>query len=432
MATGLQTIGNQYLDSSKDLSENLYKEVTALRKELSKSIKAAIKEEKKLRSDFNSAKHDAQQAKQKDFDEKKHLEELQITLYSDNVPPKKLEKLNKDVNNYEKRSKKAEEEYDLSIKKLHDMDQQYYAKLGILMATLETLDRKRCNEMKDLLKRFAKMNFAIGKSTTAQSDYMEQGFDAMNEEREIQTFISGVRSGARPPAPDQFEPYIVKIPDELNKKRFSTMSGSNASPMSPVSTGGSTTSIKISTPISTPVSTPPQQQPSVSSTSTTATNVPPPFSNTPTASTNSKASKSATAADEEIPTKVIKTVTCIYGYDAADEGELSIKEGDYINVLAMNDDGWWLGINNSGMTGLFPSNFVEETQGSVIPEDLLTISKGSRVIAQYDYDAQDDQEIAFKAGEIVTVVEVNSDGWFIGENSSGSQGLIPSNFFKLA
>ena len=419
MATGLQTIGNQYLDSSRDLSENLFKEITALRKELSKSIKAAIKEEKKLRSDLNNTRHDAQQAKQKDQEEKKHLEELQLTLYSDNaMPPKKLEKLNKEVNTYEKRSKKAEEDYDLAIRKLHDMDQQYYAKLGALMASLEALDRKRCNEMKDLLVRFAKMNFAIGKSTTAQSDYMEQSFESMNEEREIQTFIGGIRSGSRPPAPDQFEPYVIKIPDELNKKRFSTMNGSVSSPVSPVGTSSTTSvsSVKITPPPTTTIN----QPPPVSSISTNASTEP------------KKTTTTAKPIEEEIPTKVIKTVTCIYGYDAADEGELTIKEGDYINVLAMNDDGWWLGINNSGMTGLFPSNFVEETQGSIIPEDLLTINKGSKVVAQYDYEAQDDQEISFKAGEIVTVVEVNTDGWFIGENSSGAQGLIPSNFFKLA
>ncbi|KAG2385555.1 hypothetical protein C9374_003370 [Naegleria lovaniensis] len=427
LATGFQTIGNQYLDAAKELQENLFKEITLLRKELSKAIKMANKDEKKLRSDFNSAKHDAQQAKQKDLEEKKHLEDLQIALYSDpNLPPKKMEKLNKDINNYEKRSKKAEEDYDLAIKKLHEMDQKYYIQLGQIMQNLEVLDRKRGKELKDLLRRFSKLNFNIGKSTSAQSDYMEQSFDAMNEEREIQTFIASTRSGFQPPAPDSFEPYIIKIPDELNKKRFSTMPG-GVSVGSPSGTG-SAASVKVSSPIPESSS---KTTPSTTPNNNNGTSTqPPPFDSTST--TVKSVVKEIVKQETEIPTKVIKTVTCVYGYDAAEEGELTIKEGDYINVLAMNDDGWWLGINNRGETGLFPSNFVESTQGSVVPEDLLNITAGSKVVAQYDYDAQDEQEISFKAGEIITVVEVNSDGWFVGRNANNKEGLIPSNFFKLA
>ncbi|KAF0972751.1 hypothetical protein FDP41_009000 [Naegleria fowleri] len=408
LATGFQTVGNQYLDAAKELQENLLKEITLLRKDLSKAIKMATKDEKKLRSDFNSAKHDAQQAKQKDLEEKKHLEDLQIALYT----------------------KKAEEDYELAIKKLHEMDQKYYVQLGQIMQNLEVLDRKRGKELKDLLRRFAKLNFNIGKSTSAQSDYMEQSFEAMNEEREIQTFISSTRSGFQPPAPDNFEPYIIKIPDELNKKRFSTIpSGGGTTVSSPSGTGSA---VKISSPV-------PESSKTTTITSTTTNNnsngtstttQPPPFDST---STGEKSIvKEIIKQETEIPTKVIKTVTCVYGYDAAEEGELTIKEGDYINVLAMNDDGWWLGINNRGETGLFPSNFVESTQGSVVPEDLLNITAGSKVVAQYDYDAQDEQEISFKAGEIITVVEVNSDGWFVGRNTDDKEGLIPSNFFKLA
>jgi len=412
IATGFQTVGNMYLEGYKELSEVLFKEVTALRKELSKAIKMAIKEEKKLRSDFNAAKDDAQKAKQKDFDEKKHLEELQLLLFSDNnLPPKKLEKLQKDVNNAEKKSRKAEEDYELAIKRLHEMDQSYYLKLGVIMSTMEALDRKRFNEMRELMKRFSKLHINIGKNLTGQSDYMEQGFDAMNEEKEIQSFITANRSGTQPPPPDNFEPYIIKISDDVNKKRFSTMNGGNITPVSPTITSTKT----------------PEKQITSSASTGSFSNSSSSLSKAPTAAVVE--TKSAPANDA--PTTVLKTVTCIYGYDAAEDGELSIKEGDFINVLEMNGDGWWYGINSTGQTGLFPSNFVEEvSQSSIVPGELLNQSSGDRMVAQFDYDATDDQELSFKVGDVFTIVEVNNDGWFVGKSSSGKQGLIPSNFFK--
>jgi len=50
----------------------------------------------------------------------------------------------------------------------------------------------------------------------------------------------------------------------------------------------------------------------------------------------------------------------IFDYDAENPGDLSFREGDIINVLDSSDpSGWWQGEHN-GVTGYFPSNFVEQ------------------------------------------------------------------------
>jgi len=52
-------------------------------------------------------------------------------------------------------------------------------------------------------------------------------------------------------------------------------------------------------------------------------------------------------------------VRALYDYDAENEGDLSFKEGDMINILDKSDpSGWWQGEVN-GNVGFFPSNFVE-------------------------------------------------------------------------
>lgn len=50
----------------------------------------------------------------------------------------------------------------------------------------------------------------------------------------------------------------------------------------------------------------------------------------------------------------------IYPYDALNEDELTLKEGDIISVISKEDDdkGWWKGELNNKI-GVFPDNFVQ-------------------------------------------------------------------------
>jgi len=52
----------------------------------------------------------------------------------------------------------------------------------------------------------------------------------------------------------------------------------------------------------------------------------------------------------------------LYDYAGEAEGDLPFREGDIINVTDQsNPDGWWTGELN-GVSGAFPSNFVELIQ----------------------------------------------------------------------
>lgn len=57
-------------------------------------------------------------------------------------------------------------------------------------------------------------------------------------------------------------------------------------------------------------------------------------------------------------------VRVIYTYDSQGSDELSLHEGDTIELSAGPTggqnyaDGWWEGINTSGLKGIFPSNYV--------------------------------------------------------------------------
>jgi hypothetical protein len=111
---------------------------------------------------------------------------------------------------------------------------------------------------------------------------------------------------------------------------------------------------------------------------------------------------------------------------------------------------WWEGTNSSGQTGLFPSNYVEVVSGDVGEEEappappappapapaaeeedegvpppppppppmpaaeggpVNIVDEGMTAIAQYDYEAAEDNEISFKEGDkIVRIVQVRLSG----------------------
>ena len=51
-----------------------------------------------------------------------------------------------------------------------------------------------------------------------------------------------------------------------------------------------------------------------------------------------------------------------FDYDAENDDELTLKEGDVVKVLDQEEEGWWKGELN-GSIGVFPSNFVEIIKG---------------------------------------------------------------------
>jgi len=56
--------------------------------------------------------------------------------------------------------------------------------------------------------------------------------------------------------------------------------------------------------------------------------------------------------------EINKDFKALYNYEAEDDTELTIKEGEILRVIS-ETDGWYFGANGQGKEGNFPSNFVE-------------------------------------------------------------------------
>ena len=133
----------------------------------------------------------------------------------------------------------------------------------------------------------------------------------------------------------------------------------------------------------------------------------------------------------------------IYDYDATDDDELTIAEGDTISLVHHEGD-WYEGTNKrTGLSGQFPAAYVELVDGTAdAAEDAgrdaaeggaegagSGNAPGDVVRASFDYDATDADEISLKDGEAVTLIACEGD-WWEGTNESGETGMFPAAYVQ--
>ncbi|XP_041124398.1 dynamin-binding protein-like [Polyodon spathula] len=98
--------------------------------------------------------------------------------------------------------------------------------------------------------------------------------------------------------------------------------------------------------------------------------------------------------------------------------ELPLFPGDVIEVLGVVDDFWLLG-SKGGVTGQFPSTFVEAV---TIP----STKQGEKLyVCISDFNALDVGNLPIKTGDVVVVDGSVDSNWLKGRSSWGSKGIFP-------
>jgi len=147
--------------------------------------------------------------------------------------------------------------------------------------------------------------------------------------------------------------------------------------------------------------------------------------------------------------------TALYAYEAQSDGELTFKEGAKITVLTKDSSGWWMGELN-GVTGLFPSSYVQlESDAPAIPNRIhsIAVSEQSEALknlklslhdkpddnkdankptakAIYDYKPDEENELKLAIGDIIIITR-HEDSWYLGTNQKGESGWFPANYVDL-
>uniref|UniRef100_A0A8C5BQM3 Intersectin 1 (SH3 domain protein) n=1 Tax=Gadus morhua TaxID=8049 RepID=A0A8C5BQM3_GADMO len=131
-------------------------------------------------------------------------------------------------------------------------------------------------------------------------------------------------------------------------------------------------------------------------------------------------------------------------YSATGAEQLTLAPGQLILIRKKNPGGWWEGElqarGKKRQIGWFPANYVKllsPSTSKTTPTEPLPPKTGlqpkqslCQVIGMYDYVAQNDDELAFLKGQVITVISKDDCDWWKGE-LNGREGLFPSNYVKL-
>ena len=133
----------------------------------------------------------------------------------------------------------------------------------------------------------------------------------------------------------------------------------------------------------------------------------------------------------------------IADYIGDDEGSLSFKEGDNVEVLEKSEEGWWF-VRIKGKEGWVPSTFIEKISNkpdrpkppppsrvsSQKPVSAPKVSENSfRAVSDYTIPLYEDSGINLVAGQIYEVLEKTSGGWWFVQHGS-EKGWAPSSFLE--
>ncbi|XP_056627172.1 dynamin-binding protein isoform X1 [Triplophysa dalaica] len=103
--------------------------------------------------------------------------------------------------------------------------------------------------------------------------------------------------------------------------------------------------------------------------------------------------------------------------------ELPLFTGDVIEVLSVVDEFWLLGIKD-GVTGQFPSTFVE-------PVTIPSTKTGENLyVCINDFNSVESGSLPLKRGDVVAAEDSVDEVWIRGRNAWGSRGLFPTSCVK--
>ncbi|KAM6390986.1 dynamin-binding protein isoform 2-T3 [Pluvialis apricaria] len=113
-------------------------------------------------------------------------------------------------------------------------------------------------------------------------------------------------------------------------------------------------------------------------------------------------------------------VRAVFDFCPSVSEELPLFVGDVIEVRSVVDEFWLLG-KKEGVTGQFPSSFVE-------PVDIPLLKQGEKLfVCTSDFTSQEPGSLSLQRGDLVIVEGSPASSWLQGRSSWGSKGFFPSS-----
>lgn len=132
--------------------------------------------------------------------------------------------------------------------------------------------------------------------------------------------------------------------------------------------------------------------------------------------------------------KFAPSAKAVYAYDASGDDEISVTQGEELEVVDADDgSGWTMVLTSGGTRGLVPTSYIEVSASEKKKGPSVAPRRGAKrvryVEALYDYNAEESNELSIRAGDKITVITDDADGWTEGE-VNGQKGLFPTAYTK--
>ncbi|EGG22363.1 SH3 domain-containing protein [Cavenderia fasciculata] len=393
----LEAISNLHDEFSQKLEKLIASNVEFYLEESRKQRKALVASGEKLTKDLKTAEANESKAKQNYEKLKKKQEEAHEDL-SKQPPGAKEQKARKNVETATKAADRADNEYKDSVKQLQlNQTKFYHEEMPKILDDLQRFEVERLDKTKDWMLDIIKFTETIPPLVSISNENIRKGFENIDRDKDIQSFIMEKMSGAQKPAESQYEPY-----QSSSHLSFSALSTSQAN--SPLQNGENSKS-RHSLGSSISSSSGGGGRDSVTSSPINGANV-----------TNSRSVEDMVITD---------TVRALYDYSETEENEISFKSNNIIKVIMKDESGWWRGtvVGGDGKIGMFPSNFVLSTDSTQTKKVDVA---GSKCKVLYDYHSDCEGELGIKEGELLTI-EYEDEGWFFGSNEKNESGRFPKS-----
>jgi len=129
----------------------------------------------------------------------------------------------------------------------------------------------------------------------------------------------------------------------------------------------------------------------------------------------------------------------VFEYTSTSPYELSISEGEMVQVLEEDDgSGWIKVVDDSGGKGLVPASYVEVVETEEKVPEVASRASAQCVRGLHNYQATDQDEINVEVGSMIQLTsgprggQNYGDGWWEGIDKRGNKGIFPSNYVVLA
>ncbi|XP_072899004.1 SH3 domain-containing protein 19 isoform X3 [Hemitrygon akajei] len=120
----------------------------------------------------------------------------------------------------------------------------------------------------------------------------------------------------------------------------------------------------------------------------------------------------------------------LYDFKAEAADDLPFKRGDRILILEQIDSEWCKGKLN-GIEGIFPSAFVQICTGTTSPvKQQSSEDKRGMAKALYNFVGDNEDELNFKVGDTIILLESIDADWLKGE-LQGKEGIFPRSFVQV-